>query len=110
MYCRPTLVSMVQGICGCPRDQLCFNCFEQNLTWLGGVAASRGYSWADSVAERRPDLLTHPWPALEGRCAELAAVKVVDLAEDRRLFEQLLGKLDAAARRRWERLRGSARP
>jgi hypothetical protein len=96
---------MVQGICDCPRDRLCDSCLARSMEWLGGIAASRGYGWAGSVAQRRPALLARPWPALEGRAAELAAAKVIDLTDDRRLFARLLDRLDAAARRRWEQLR-----
>lgn len=96
---------MVQGICGCPRDSLCDNCLARSIEWLGGVAASRGDGWAMSIARRRPGLLARPWPALEGRAAEIAAGKVIDLTADRRLFARLLDTLNAAARRRWEQLR-----
>jgi hypothetical protein len=36
-----------------------------------GVVAARGYAWATSVAQRRPELLDRSWPALEGRAAEI---------------------------------------
>ena len=91
--------------CNCPRAQLCADCLARELDWSTGVAASRGYAWAESVARRRPDLLAKEWPAPEGRAAELAAAKVVNLTEDRRVFEQLLELLDREARRRWEQLR-----
>lgn len=92
-------------VCGCPRTELCHDCVRRHLDWSRGVALSRGYAWASSVAERRPDLLVLPWPALEGRAAELAASKVVDLTEDQRVFARLLEVLDAEARRRWAQLR-----
>lgn len=104
----PTLAVMVQGICGCPRDNLCDGCLARSVEWLGGVAASRGDGWASSIARRKPGLLTRPWPALEGRAAELAAAKVIDLTDDRRLFARLLETLNAAARRRWDQLRAGA--
>lgn len=108
MYRVPTLALMVQGICGCPRDNLCDNCLARSIEWLGGVAASRGDGWAASIARRRPGLLARPWPALEGRAAELAAAKVIDLTDDRRLFARLLETLNAAATRRWNQLRARA--
>jgi hypothetical protein len=101
---------MVQGICDCPRDRLCENCLARSMEWLGGVVASRGYGWASSVAQRRPGLLARPWPPLEGRAAELAAAKVIDLTDDRRLFARLLERLYAAARRRWDQLRADQEP
>jgi len=101
---------MVQGICGCPRDNLCDDCLARSVEWLGGTAASRGYGWASSVARRRPALLAQPWPALEGRAAELAAAKVIDLTDDRRLFARLLERLNAAAVRRWDQLRAGPAP
>lgn len=74
-----------------------------------GVAASRGHRWAESVAQRRPDLLALPWPAMEGHVAELAARKVIDLSQDKRLFGMLLRELDDTARRRWDQLRTARR-
>jgi hypothetical protein len=67
--------------------------------------AGARHAEGDSIAERRPDLQAQPWPALEGRAAEIAATKVVDLREDSWLFAQL----DTEARRRWEELRAGAR-
>ena len=99
---------MVQGICGCPRDNLCDGCLARSIEWLGGVAASRGDGWASSVARLAPGLLARPWPPLEGRAAELAAAKVIDLTDDRRLFARLLETLNAAATRRWDQLRAGA--
>lgn len=96
-------------VCTCPRDQLCDGCLRQSLMWLGGVAASRGHRWAESAAQRRPDLLALPWPVLEGRAAELAAHKVIDLSQDKRLFGELLRELDETARRRWDQLRTARR-
>jgi hypothetical protein len=96
---------MSHVVCTCPRDNLCHDCLGRSVTWLSGVAAARGHHWASSVAERRPDLLARPWPALDGRAAEIAASKVVDLGGDPRLFAQLLARLDQEARRRWEHLR-----
>ncbi len=101
-YPRRTVTAIV---CTCPRDQLCHDCFARHLDWSIGVASARGYGWANSVAERRPDLLDRPWPELAGRAAEIAAVKVADLTEDRRVFDRLLARLDAEARRRWEQIR-----
>ena len=93
-------------VCGCPRNKLCDACVTRQLSWFTGVAAVRGERWAESVAERRPQLLVQPWPALEGRAAVIAASKIAELSDDLRVLEQLLAELDAAARKRWEGLRG----
>ena len=66
---------------------------EGPCTLIDPDFSSRGDGWASSIARRKPGLLARPWPALEGRSAELAAAKVIDLTDDRRLFAQLLETL-----------------
>jgi hypothetical protein len=46
---------------------------------------------------------------MEGHVAELAARKVIDLSQDKRLFGMLLRELDDTARRRWDQLRTARR-
>lgn len=97
------------AICTCPRTSLCHDCLGRALETLTSTAWRRGEQWAETVAARRPELLARPWPALEGRCAELAARKVRDLSEDLRVLERLLLELDAWARKRWEEMREARR-
>ncbi|TMQ15327.1 MAG: hypothetical protein E6J90_03855 [Deltaproteobacteria bacterium] len=72
--------------------------------WFGGMACSRGIAWAERVARRRPPLLQQPWPANEGRTAELARNKVRDLSEDPRVIELLARDVSEHAARRWRQL------
>jgi hypothetical protein len=56
-------------------------CSEGQLAQLRGAAASRGERWASSV-ERKPMLRARPWPAHDGRAADIARSKVADLTRD----------------------------
>jgi hypothetical protein len=99
------LQSVSSIACTCPPDRLCDDCLGRALTWLATTAARRGQHWAETVAERRPELLARPWPALEGRAAEIAAAKVIDLSADQRVLERLLRELARSAAEMWEKLR-----
>ena len=76
--------------------------------WLGGMAATRGIAWAESVAKRHSGLLRRPWPQHEGRAAELARAKVDDLCEDPHVVDRLAVEVSKQAARRWRQLQ--ARP
>jgi len=80
---------------------LCDRCVDDGLAHLRGVAACRGERWALTVAARCPRLRGRPWPAYDGRAAELARRKVADLTRDDRLRELLAVELAAWAARRW---------
>lgn len=85
-------------------------CFDQRVIWQSGLAQHRGAMWAKSVARRRPDLLTQPWPELEpgSRALEVAVSKLADVVDDVRVLERLLVELQAGAKRAWERARATA--
>ena len=104
----------VQGVCSCPRNALCDGCVKKSLAWLTGAAMLRGERWAESVARRRPDLRARPWPAYEGRCAEIARGRVHDLGRDPRLLDLLGSHVHAQAAAWWsgelERRRDAHRP
>lgn len=89
--------------CDCPRNALCDSCLAQSIAQLRGVARSRGYLWADSVARRVGT--EREWPPHEGRAREIALGKVDDLGSDPRMHEALARECAADAARRWERLR-----
>jgi hypothetical protein len=74
------------------------------LLWFGGRACSRGIAWAESVGRRQPALLRQPWPAHDGRAAELARSKVADLSEDPSVIDLLAQDVSAHAARRWREL------
>lgn len=88
-------------VCTCPRSRLCATCLDQALLWHRGKAAARGYSWAEDVARRRPELLARPWPDTD-RARELAAAKVADFGEDPRVRAALVAEVMVSAARRWE--------
>jgi len=92
------------GVCDCPRDQLCASCLDRALLWHGGQAALWGSSWAESVAERHPELLARPWPAAEGRAREIAARTLAPLSADPRVIDRLVAKHHDGAARAWARL------
>jgi hypothetical protein len=91
-------------VCGCPRNDRCPACVDQALMWLSGMASTRGIAWAESVAERRPELLRQPWPTHDGRAAELARAKVDDLCEDPTVVDLLAVEVSKQAARRWRKL------
>lgn len=93
------------AVCTCPRTALCHDCYGRALETLTSTAWRRGEHWAETVAERRPELLARPWPPLEGRCAAIAARRVADLSLDPRVLERLRSDLDARSRKRWEAIR-----
>jgi hypothetical protein len=72
--------------------------------WLSGMACTRGISWAERVAKRRPELLRRQWPKHEGRAAELARTKVEDLCEDPHVVDLLAVEVSKQAARRWRQL------
>jgi hypothetical protein len=92
------------GVCDCPREQLCAACLDRALLWHSGMAAVWGGTWAESVAERHPELLVRPWPPAEGRAREIAVRKLAELAADPRVIEHLLEQHHAGAVRAWARL------
>ncbi len=69
---------------------------------MRGTAAVRGELWSEKVARLVPS--GKPWPAHEGRAADIARRKVADLASDPRLAELLAVELAKWAARRWARL------
>jgi len=100
---RESLVAAIPAL-ACPRNQLYPACHNQALMWFSGRAASRGIAWAESVARRRPTLLWQPWPAHDGRAAELARTKLADLADDPRVVDLLCKDVSAHAARRRRQL------
>jgi hypothetical protein len=94
--------------CDCPPTQRCSACVDQAMLWFSGMAAMRGGRWAEDVARRRPALLGRPWPANDGRAAELARSKVRDLSEDPGVVDRLAVKLAEHAARRWAVLQAAA--
>jgi hypothetical protein len=92
------------GLCDCPRDRLCPPCLERTVYWLGGGARVWGGRWAESVADRRPELLARPWPPAEGRAREIALHKLAQLSRDPRALEVLLERHQEGAERAWARL------
>jgi hypothetical protein len=64
-------------------------------------ARARGAAWTRSIAERRPELLTQPFPPNVGRTRQLARRKVVDLHADAIVVDELEGELCAAALDAW---------
>lgn len=74
------------------------------ISSLGGAAQARGSWWAIRVARQRRDLLAQPWPAHEGRAAELAAKHVDDLSRDPRVIEQFARLATVGAAREWAQL------
>jgi hypothetical protein len=95
---------MTTIVCGCPRSNRCPACVDQALMWLGGMASTRGISWAESVAKRHPELLGRQWPKHDGRAAELARSKVDDLCEDPHVVDLLAIEVSEQAARRWRQL------
>lgn len=89
--------------CGCPRDALCMMCVEDGFMQLRGVAATRAHVWAEKVARLAPS--AQPWPAHEGRAADIARRKVADLTRDPRLAEMLAAELARYAAITWTRRR-----
>ena len=85
--------------CGCPREHLCERCNDDAFAQLRGVAACRGEVWAMDVARRAP--FARPWPAYEGRAADLARGKVGDLTSDPALADRLARELAHWAARWW---------
>ena len=84
--------------CRCARA-LCDQCVADGFAQLRGVGATRGEAWAVKVAKvsRRSE----PWPAHEGKAAEIARRKVADLTSDPRLAELLAAELALWAAKRW---------
>ena len=89
-------------MCECPRENLCQLCRQGLWDNLKGTAATRGEAWADHVA--RAVGRDRPWPAFEGRCADIAKRKVADLARDPMLLEMLAAELWIWAGYRWRRV------
>jgi hypothetical protein len=86
-------------VCNCPSNALCPPCRRRLLDQLSGAAASRGHQWAMAVAKKVS--FSTPWPAFEGKCAEIARRKVSDLTSDPTLLEQLAERTAAAAAYEW---------
>jgi hypothetical protein len=95
---------MVSVVCSCPRDNRCPACVDQALMWLGGMACTRGITWAEDVAKRHPELHRREWPPHHGRAAELARAKVEDLFEDPHVVDLLAVEVSKQAARRWRQL------
>lgn len=89
----------VDRVCGCPSDALCAVCLEGRFAQLRGVAACRGERWADELRDVRGAPAV--WPVESEKVRRLAAVKVADLARDRRLLEMLRNELVTWAAKRW---------
>lgn len=89
-------------VCPCPSSALCALCRSRLLEQLSGAADARGYRWAMAVATKVS--FSTPWPAFEGKCAEIARRKVVDLTSDPILREHLAERAAAAAAGEWNRL------
>lgn len=68
----------------------------------------RGERLGGQVARRCPRLLQQPWPAHEGRTAELRS-KVRDLSEDPRVIELLAQGVSEHAARQWRQLQVQGR-
>ena len=86
-------------ICGCPRDHLCQQCFNQSLFWLLGGAACRGDRWALNVAKLvRPD---KPWPEYEGKVVTIANRYVYDMTSDERVREVFAEACWESAQKQW---------
>src|SRR5688500_8724385 len=82
----------------------CPSCRRVSVIHLRGTAQCRGQAWANRVVHSiTPD---KPWPAFEGRCAELAARQVADIApNDPAILAELAPEVWKGANRAWEELR-----
>jgi hypothetical protein len=87
---------------------MCPDCLSYTAECLRGVGESRGEAWAASVARRRPDVLTQPWPDDE-RARAMARGKLADISSDPRLAGLLVDRVQRGAVRAWEQLRANSR-
>ena len=92
---------MMGRACTCDRvEPLCDRCVEDAIAHLGGVAESRGCSWASAIARVIP--LDRPWPPTTERIRAMARRKVADLATDERLRELFVDRCVEGAARWWD--------
>jgi hypothetical protein len=89
-------------LCECrATPALCDRCVDDLFAQLGGVAACRGETWANSVMAR---VRTHePWPETPKAWA-IAQRRVEDLTRDQRLLARLTAEVAKYAARRWSQL------
>jgi len=66
---------------------------------LSGAARARGMRWAEAVHKKAP--APRPWPAYDGRAADIARRKVAGLSTHDLVLELLAQACWSEAGRRW---------
>lgn len=99
--------------CTCAgRSPRCTLCVDLAMRRHGGVADEAGRQWALRVAKATYEGAwppPQPWPAREGKVAEIADRLVRGLVGDARIREMLASRCYVAARRQWQEWRGEVR-